>query len=279
MRVNCAALPATLIESELFGHEKGAFTGAIARKLGRFEVADGGTLFLDEIGELPLELQAKLLRVLQSGEFERLGSPIARRSDARVIAATNRDLAAMARAGTFRADLYYRLGVFPIELPPLRERKEDIGLLAAYFVEKLRPKLGRQITRIPERALAELMAYDWPGNVRELENIVERSMILSPGSSLEVDGLPRTTGERAMPVADCGLGDNRTLAEVECDHIRAVCRACGWRINGKGNAAERLGLNPNTLRSRMQKLGIARPTGKDAEEKMPVQGTRRGSRP
>ncbi|AUB83553.1 sigma 54-interacting transcriptional regulator [Candidatus Thiodictyon syntrophicum] len=279
VRVNCAALPATLIESELFGHEKGAFTGAIARKLGRFEVADGGTLVLDEIGELPLELQAKLLRVLQSGDFERLGSPIARRSDARVIAATNRDLATMARAGTFRADLYYRLGVFPIELPPLRERKEDIGLLTAYFVEKLRPKLGRQITRIPERALAELMAYDWPGNVRELENIVERSLILSPGSSLEVDGLPRMTGDRAMPFADSGLGDNRTLAEVERDHIRAVCQTCGWRINGRGNAAERLGINPNTLRSRMQKLGIARPTGQNAGETMPAPGTRRVSRP
>ena len=170
IRVNCAALPASLIESELFGHEKGAFTGAIARKIGRFEVAGGGTLVLDEIGELPLDLQAKLLRVLQGGEFERLGSTASRRSDARVIASTNRDLAAMARAGTFRADLYYRLGVFPITLPPLRERRDDIPLLAAYFVEKLRFKLGRQVTRIPDQVLADLQAYDWPGNVRELEN-------------------------------------------------------------------------------------------------------------
>ncbi|MGE5155264.1 MAG: sigma 54-interacting transcriptional regulator, partial [Bdellovibrio bacteriovorus] len=180
IRVNCAALPATLIESELFGHEKGAFTGAIARKIGRFEVANGGTLVLDEIGELPLDLQAKLLRVLQGGEFERLGSTVSRRSDARVIASTNRDLESMAQTGTFRPDLYYRLTVFPITLPPLRERREDIPLLAAYFVEKLRYKLGRQVTRIPDQALADLLTYDWPGNVRELENIIERSLILSP---------------------------------------------------------------------------------------------------
>jgi transcriptional regulator with GAF, ATPase, and Fis domain len=262
IRVNCAALPATLIESELFGHEKGAFTGAIARKVGRFEVADGGTLVLDEIGELPLELQAKLLRVLQSGEFERLGSTTTRRSDARVIASTNRDLEAMAREGTFRADLYYRLGVFPITLPPLRERREDIALLTAYFVEKLRAKLGRQVTRIPDHTISELMAYDWPGNVRELENIVERSLILSSGSTLSVDRLPRAGRMRPMQGAGPGPGtadDNRTLEQVERDHILAVCERCGWRINGAGNAAERLGINPNTLRSRMLKLGILRP--------------------
>ena len=265
IRVNCAALPASLIESELFGHEKGAFTGAIARKVGRFEVASGGTLVLDEIGELPLDLQAKLLRVLQGGEFERLGSTVSRKSDARVIASTNRDLAAMAQAGTFRADLYYRLGVFPITLPPLRERRDDIPLLAAYFLEKLRFKLGRQVTRIPDQALADLRAYDWPGNVRELENIIERSMILSPGTTLMVDGLPR--GARPAPGA-VGVPEPgeapaeaawRTLEEVERGHILAVCERCGWRINGKGNAADRLGINPNTLRSRMHKLGIARP--------------------
>ncbi len=260
VRVNCAALPATLIESELFGHEKGAFTGAIARKVGRFEVADGGSIVLDEIGELPLELQAKLLRVLQSGEFERLGSTETRRTDARVIASTNRDLQAMVEAGSFRPDLFYRLGVFPITLPPLRERKEDIALLTAYFVEKLRAKLGCYVTRIPEGALAELMTYDWPGNVRELENIVERSMILSTGSMLVVDGLPRTAAAAQTPAgASASGGDGRTLAEVERDYILTVCEACGWRINGKGNAAERLGINPNTLRSRMQKLGIVRP--------------------
>jgi transcriptional regulator with GAF, ATPase, and Fis domain len=270
--VNCAALPATLIESELFGHEKGAFTGAIARKIGRFEVANGGTLVLDEIGELPLDLQAKLLRVLQGGEFERLGSTVSRRSEARVIASTNRDLEAMARAGTFRADLYYRLKVFPITLPPLRERREDIALLAAYFVEKLRYKLGRQVTRIPDQAVADLLAYDWPGNVRELENIIERSMILSPGSTLLLDGLPsaRRTSTLATSFADPravpDVPDWRTLEEVERDHIMAVCERCGWRINGKGNAAERLAINPNTLRSRMQKLGIARPGTARLEE-------------
>ncbi|CRI64206.1 Transcriptional regulator, NifA subfamily, Fis family [Thiocapsa sp. KS1] len=262
IRVNCAALPPTLIESELFGHEKGAFTGAIARKIGRFEVAHGGTLVLDEIGELPRELQAKLLRVLQSGEFERLGATATRRSDARVIASTNRDLEAMSRDGSFRPDLFYRLSVFPITVPPLRERKEDIALLTAYFVEKLRAKLGRPALRIPDRAVAALMAYDWPGNVRELENIVERSMILSPGATMVVDVLPRTTtGARATTDNRSAGTDNRTLDEVERDHILAVCAACDWRINGTGNAAERLGINPNTLRSRMLKLGIARPPG------------------
>ncbi len=260
IRVNCAALPPTLIESELFGHEKGAFTGAIARKIGRFEVADGGTLVLDEVGELPLDLQAKLLRVLQSGEFERLGATVGRRSDARVIASTNRDLALMVQAGTFRADLFYRLGVFPITVPPLRERREDIPLLTAYFVEKLRHQLDRQVTRIPDKAVAELVAYDWPGNVRELENIVERALILSPGTTLMMDALPRARGDAAPASPAPGTGaDHRTLAQVERDHIIAVCERCGWRINGTGNAAEQLGCNPNTLRSRMQRLGIARP--------------------
>ncbi|UHD14293.1 sigma-54 interaction domain-containing protein [Thiocapsa bogorovii] len=274
IRVNCAALPATLIESELFGHEKGAFTGALARKVGRFEVADGGTLVLDEIGELPLELQAKLLRVLQSGEFERLGSTTTRRSDARVIASTNRDLESMAREGTFRADLYYRLGVFPITLPPLRERREDIALLTAYFVEKLRAKLDRQVTRIPDHTIAELMAYDWPGNVRELENIVERSLILSSGSTLSVERLPVADRVRPMHGAAPGpetAADIRTLEQVERDHILAACERCGWRINGTGNAAECLGINPNTLRSRMRKLGILRPAA-------PREGTRRSRR-
>jgi transcriptional regulator with GAF, ATPase, and Fis domain len=265
IRVNCAALPATLIESELFGHEKGAFTGAIARKIGRFEVADGGTLVLDEIGELPLDLQAKLLRVLQSGEFERLGSTESRHSDARVIASTNRDLAAMVREGTFRADLYYRLTVFPITIPPLRERREDISLLAAYFVDKLRFKLGRQVRHIPDQVIAELMGYDWPGNVRELENVIERSMILSPGSDLAIDQIPhsgahmKAASPNGLPRHELGTGDWLTLEEVERAHIIDICERCGWRINGNGNAADRLGINPNTLRSRMQKLGIVRP--------------------
>jgi formate hydrogenlyase transcriptional activator len=259
IRVNCAALPPTLIESELFGHEKGAFTGAIARQIGRFEVADGGTLVLDEVGELPLDLQAKLLRVLQNGEFERVGATASRRADVRVIASTNRDLARMVREGTFRADLFYRLGVFPITLPPLRERRQDIPLLTAYFVEKLRYKLDRQVTHIPDRAVAELLAYDWPGNVRELENIVERSLILSSGTSLTMAGLPANANAAAAAPHPRSAADHRTLEQVERDHILAVCERCGWRINGKGNAAEQLGLNPNTLRSRMQKLGIARP--------------------
>lgn len=267
VRVNCAALPATLMESELFGHERGAFTGALTRRPGRFELADGGTIMLDEIGELPLELQAKLLRVLQSGEFERLGSSETRRTDARVIVATNRDLQEMIEQGRFRADLYYRIGVFPIRIPPLRERREDIPLLAAFFIDKLRPKLGRKPLRLTDQALAQLIAYDWPGNVRELENIIERSMIISPGPELVVEGLTRTES-RSTPRrrrSDLSVGANqgttiRTLTEVERDYIQAVCQNTRWRINGKGNAAELLGVNPNTLRSKMKRLGIERPS-------------------
>jgi transcriptional regulator with GAF, ATPase, and Fis domain len=275
VRVNCAALPATLIESELFGHEKGAFTGALTRRPGRFELADGGTIVLDEIGELPLGLQGSLLRVLQTGEFERLGGSHTRRTDTRVIASTNRDLAAMAEKGTFRADLFYRLTVFPITVPPLRERKEDIPLLAAYFVEKLHARLGREVTRIPAHSIAGLVAYDWPGNVRELENVVERSMILSPGPELEVDGIPpRTPVDRATAVGTATSATVLlpTLAEVERDHIRAVCERCGWKINGRDGAAEILDINPNTLRSRMKKLGIERPVGPAG----PVRGGRSG---
>jgi transcriptional regulator with GAF, ATPase, and Fis domain len=261
VRVNCAALPASLVESELFGHEKGAFTGATSRKAGRFELADGGTLMLDEIGELPLELQAKLLRVLQSGEFERLGSGTTRRCDVRVIAATNRDLAAMARDRTFRADLYYRLGVFLITLPPLRARREDIPQLAAHFMERLGPRLQRRMRRIGDQAMRDLLAYDWPGNVRELENVIERSMILSTGEELMVDMLanhPREPHATSLS-APTETPDGRTLEEVERDYIIATCERCGWRINGTGNVADRLGINPNTLRSRMRKLGIIRP--------------------
>jgi transcriptional regulator with GAF, ATPase, and Fis domain len=215
---------------------------------------------LDEIGELPLELQAKLLRVLQSGEFERLGGHRSRHSDARVIASTNRDLAGMVADGRFRADLFYRIGVFPITVPPLRERRQDIPLLAAHFIDKLRAKLGRGVVRIPDLALARLMAYDWPGNVRELENIIERSMIVSPGPDLIVEGLAEgVPAARQTCTIDGGTTLTRTLAEVERNHIVAVCADCGWRINGRDNAAERLGLNPNTLRSRMKRLGIARP--------------------
>jgi formate hydrogenlyase transcriptional activator len=259
VKVNCAALPATLVESELFGHEKGAFTGATARTLGRFELADRGTIFLDEIGELPLDLQAKLLRVLQDGEMERLGSQVTRRVDVRVIAATNRPLHAAVAERAFRADLYYRLAVFPIEVPPLRERREDIPLLVWYFVAQLRATLGTAIDRIPPAVMDRLVAYDWPGNVRELRNVVERAMIISAGPTLRLDDAfaAPPPGAAAAPAA-APPAAHRTLAEVERAHIEAVLAACGGRIRGRGQAAEVLGLHPSTLYSRMQKLGIAR---------------------
>jgi len=253
VKVNCAAIPAALIESDLFGHEKGAFTGAVARKIGRFELASGGTLFLDEIGELPLELQPKLLRALQEGEIERVGSarPIA--IDVRVIAATNRDLDRAAREGRFRPDLFYRVNVFPIHLPPLRERREDIPLLVAHFAKKHAAKLGRRIERVPERLMAALAAYAWPGNVRELEHVVERAVIVSQGTELAATGWPRSPGGAASP------SRLATLEEVERQHITAVLEATGWRVSGAGGAAEFLGLRPTTLEYRMKKLGIARP--------------------
>jgi transcriptional regulator with GAF, ATPase, and Fis domain len=253
VKVDCAALPPTLIESELFGHEKGAFTGALTRKVGRFELAHTGTLFLDEIGELPLDLQAKLLRVLQDGTFERLGSVQTITVNVRVIAATNRNLVQQVAAGHFREDLYYRLNVFPVTLPPLRERREDIPLLVWYFVAKGQGKLGKTIERIPERAMARLTAYHWPGNIRELANVIERAIILSPGTTLVV--------EEALGAAqrsDSSLLSTQPLDEVERAHILAVLEACQWHIKGAGQAAERLGLHPSTLYSRMRKLGIAR---------------------
>jgi transcriptional regulator with GAF, ATPase, and Fis domain len=248
--VNCAALPATLVESELFGHERGAFTGALQRKIGRFEVADGGTIFLDEIGELAPDLQPKLLRVLQAGEFERVGATCTTTVDVRVIAATNRDLPAAAAQGRFRADLYYRLAVFPIHVPALRERREDIPLLVWFFITRKQDKLGRRIEKVPPAAMKALTAYAWPGNVRELENVIERALILSPGSVLRVDELTVSAG--------AGEADQR-LDAVERAHIRDVLERCRWKVNGAGNAAERLGLTPSTLRFRMRKLGIARP--------------------
>lgn len=251
VKVNCAALPSTLIESEFFGHEKGAFTGALTRKIGRFEVADGGTIFLDEIGDLALELQAKLLRVLQEGEFERIGSTSTLKVDVRVIAATNRKLDKEVAAGTFRSDLYYRLSVFPVELPPLRERREDIPLLVWYFIQKSQRKLARSITEVPKNTMEALTAYAWPGNVRELENVIERAVILSPGPTLHVDeSFARSTPRRGSSTAVT------SLEGIERAHIVGTLEACGGRIKGRGNAAERLGLNPSTLRSRMKKLGI-----------------------
>jgi formate hydrogenlyase transcriptional activator len=252
--VNCAALPGTLIESELFGYERGAFTGALQRRLGRFEVASGGTIFLDEIGDVPADIQGRLLRVLQEGTFERLGSSHTVRTDVRIVAATNRDLEAAVVEGRWRADLYYRLKVFPIEVPPLRERPEDIPLLAWFFVTRKRNSLGRSVTRIPDRTMAALQRYDWPGNVRELENVIERALILSPGETLLVDDRTFASPPRAR--MESGVF---RLEDVERTHILRVLGECGWRIAGRGNAAERLGMNRSTLRSRMEKLGIERP--------------------
>jgi len=250
--VNCAALPAGLVESELFGYERGAFTGALQRTQGRFELAHGGTIFLDEVGELPIETQPKLLRVLQSGEFERLGSNRTLRVDVRVIAATNRDLEAAVKDGRFRADLFYRLSVFPLRLPPLRERVWDIPLLVWHFVQQKQADLGKSIRVVSADAMRRLQAYPWPGNVRELENVVERALIMSTGPQLAVPDLGR-----AAP----GSGDaaDETLEDVERAHILRVVEACGWKLAGPGNAAERLGLNRSTLQFRMKKLGIERP--------------------
>jgi len=257
--VNCAALPATLIESELFGHEKGAFTGAISRKIGRFELADGGTIFLDEVGDLPTELQAKLLRVLQDGEFERLGSSTTKTVDVRVIAATNRDLDDLIEKGVFRADLYYRLGVFPIRAPALRERRSDIPLLVWFFISELQHRLGKTFDEISTRAMDALTSYDWPGNVRELRNIIERAMILSPGGALDLGAwFPGNSGlKHSSSPAYERTGE--TIEEVERAHIEKVLVACDWKIRGQDGAAEHLGLKRTTLQSRMKKLGIERP--------------------
>jgi transcriptional regulator with GAF, ATPase, and Fis domain len=255
--VNCAALPPTLIESELFGHEKGAFTGATARKIGRFELADRSTLFLDEVGELPLALQTKLLRALQEGEFERVGSATTQRIDVRIIAATNRDLAAAVREGTFRSDLYYRLRVFPIELPPLRARNEDIPLLVWYFLGQLGGTLGKKIERVPAPTMERLVKYGWPGNIRELRNVLERAVILSSGPVLMLEELGEKVGttEGVSPAVGGGV---RTLEALEREHILRVLEACGGRVRGAGNTASQLGLNASTLYSRMKKLGIRR---------------------
>ncbi|MDA2911050.1 sigma 54-interacting transcriptional regulator [Nitrospiraceae bacterium AH_259_D15_M11_P09] len=252
VKVNCAALPAGLIESELFGHEKGAFTGALSRKIGRFELADRGTIFLDEIGELPLDLQAKLLRVLQEGEFERVGSARTFKVDVRVIAASNRDLEKSVQDGQFRSDLFYRLNVFPIHLPPLRERKRDIPLLVKYFVQKFNAKLGKKIETVPERMMEALETYPWPGNVRELEHVIERAMIVSQDSDLEL-------GEWLVrPTASVGKARIPTLEELEREHIQQVLKVSGWRVSGEKGAAQLLGLKPTTLEARMRKLGIVR---------------------
>jgi len=252
VKVNCATLPSNLIESELFGHEKGAFTGADSRHLGRFEVADGATLFLDEIGELPLELQPKLFRVIQDGEFERLGSSRTVTVDVRIIAATNRNLEDEVRRGRFRDDLWYRLNIFPITMPPLRDRLDDIPLLVNFYVKKISKRMGKSIEIIPTRVMHALQNYHWPGNVRELENVLERAVINSSGPKLHlVDDLEKShKGSRAA---------QKTLDEVEREHIVRTLEQTQWKVSGKNGASELLGLDRSTLRARMRKLGIVKP--------------------
>jgi formate hydrogenlyase transcriptional activator len=259
IKVNCAALPAGLIESELFGHEKGAFTGAIARRIGRFELADGGTIFLDEIGELPLEMQAKLLRVLQEREIDRIGGPKPIGVDVRVIAATNRDLAQMVAERTFRDDLYYRLNVFPIELPPLRERTEDLPLLANYYLTRFAARLGKSFAGIDPETMQRLLAYAWPGNIRELENIIERAVILCRGDQLEIARAHLAHSLSGTVNATLPTDGPQSLEAIERSHILAVLARTKWRIEGEEGAAKVLDLPPNTLRSRLKKLGIERP--------------------
>jgi transcriptional regulator with GAF, ATPase, and Fis domain len=253
IKLNCAAIPTGLLESELFGHEKGAFTGAINQKVGRLELADKGTIFLDEIGEIPPDAQAKLLRVLQEREFERVGGSTAIQVDVRVIAATNRDLLKAVREKAFREDLYYRLNVFPILLPPLRERTEDIPLLAHFFLNKFAARIGKSLQGISRQTMERLLAYSWPGNVRELENILERAVILTQGDTLEIS--PDILSPSTPPVTGQGPLDLETLAR---NHIVATLEQTGWVIDGPRGAAKILGLHPNTLRSRLKKLGIRR---------------------
>jgi len=252
--VNCTSLPANLIESELFGRERGAFTGADARQIGRFELADGGTIFLDEIGEMPLELQSKLLRVIQDGEFERLGGPRTIKTDVRIIAASNRNLEEEIKNGRFREDLFYRLNVFPITMPPLRQRKEDIPLLVKHFVAKFNKKIGKKIDTVSKETLNALEEYHWPGNVRELESVIERAVIISQGTALQVLDRFDTFRKPEEPSGE----EVKAMAEMEHDHILQVLDKTGWRIEGKNGAAGLLGLNPSTLRARMRKYGIIR---------------------
>jgi formate hydrogenlyase transcriptional activator len=252
VKVNCGSIPAGLVESELFGHEKGAFTGATQRRIGRFELANGGTIFLDEVTELPIDTQVKLLRVLQEGEFERVGSSQTIKVDVRVIAATNRDLNKIVKDGTFRTDLFYRLNVFPLESPPLRERKGDIPLLVSFFLSKFGKKLGKQVHGVSQKSMEALTNYGWPGNVRELQNVIERAVVVTRGPVVPID-------QSMFPVDDTpGVSTIDTLENVERHHIVRALHETGWVIHGKKGAAEILGINPSTLRSRMEKLGIKR---------------------
>jgi PAS domain S-box-containing protein len=256
IKINCATLPANLIESELFGHERGAFTGALERKIGRFELAHNGTIFLDEIGELPVELQAKLLRVLQEGEFERLGNPKTIKVNVRVIAATNRNLEEAIAKKEFREDLFYRLNVFQIVSPPLRKRKEDIPLLVRHFIRKYEGKMGRSIKNIPDKVVTALKGYDWPGNIRELENRIERALITTQGDTLEFgDWLPALGNVSGDGQSSTQL---QKLEDVEREYIRSILNKTAWKVSGEKGAAKILGLNPNTLVSRMKKLGLER---------------------
>jgi formate hydrogenlyase transcriptional activator len=267
VKVNCSAISAGLVESELFGHVRGAFTGAVAERIGRFEVADGGTIFLDEIGELPLDTQVKLLRVLQERDIEPVGSARARKVDVRVIAATNRDLERDVAAGRFRADLYFRLNVFPIRMPALRERTDDVALLAYYFADRFAREFGKRIERIPPEALARLLAYPWPGNVRELSNVIERAVVLARGPVLDIaaellpgaPGAAPTPGQVPVDASPPPAAYGQTLEEVERRQIQSTLERTGWVIEGERGAAAALGLNASTLRSRMKKLGIQRP--------------------
>jgi formate hydrogenlyase transcriptional activator len=253
VKVNCGSIPSGLVESELFGHEKGAFTGATQRRIGRFELANGGTIFLDEVTELPLDTQVKLLRVLQEGEFERVGSSQTAKVDVRVIAATNRDLKEVIGSGSFRSDLFYRLNVFPLEVPPLRYRTEDIPLLVSFFLSRLGTKLGKELRGVSQKSMARLTQYNWPGNIRELQNVIERAAVLAKGPIVQVD-VSLLRADDAVEVASV----IDTLENVERNHIVRALTNTQWVIHGKKGAAEILGINPSTLRSRMEKLGIRR---------------------
>jgi transcriptional regulator with GAF, ATPase, and Fis domain len=256
VKVNCAALPPNLIESELFGHERGSFTGATEQRLGKFELANNSTLFLDEIGEMPLDLQVKLLRVLQEKEIERVGGRKTIKVDVRIVAATNRNLEKEVAEGRFRSDLYYRLNIFPISLPPLRDRKEDIPLLATYFIQRFAKKAGRNITTFSNRALQDMIHYSWPGNIRELEHLIERSVLLSSGDTIRQIHLPsikpvvQTTGSEELVL--------KSIDENERDHILRILRYCGGKLSGDGGAAQILGVPPGTLYSKFKRLGIKR---------------------
>jgi transcriptional regulator with GAF, ATPase, and Fis domain len=270
VRLNCANLPTELVESELFGHEAGAFTGATRKRRGRFELANGGTILLDEIAELPLELQGKLLRVLQEGEFEPIGGSQTQGVDVRVLAATNRELDREVEEGRFRADLFYRINVYPVTVPPLRERQGDIPLLAKHFVVKLAKRMGREIGEIPAGVMRELNAYDWPGNVRELQNVIERAVITSPGPALRLANELAIASVRKDARETLGEVRLRSLREVEREHVLAVLDVAGGRVAGAGGAAEVLGLHPNTLRSRMKKLGIEPGAGRVRARESPT---------